>query len=1576
MMMSNNNNNNLNLSNNNNDDNSFDSSSSSGWTWSGGSGGNNTNENRNNNNNIINDKQLFNNKIFNLNSHFNNSSLLIFSLNIRNLKTSIHLLQELLEQVNVDIICLQEIKRIKRNKLNDIFPNWNIISFELQSKYGGTMIMIRKCHKFKRIILFSKKTINHIYNEYMKQFEQEENNKIFTIDKILFERFSICKLFTNNNCYIIISLYQFTNNNDIKYIPHLYNVISSITNYFYGKFKIIIASDLNTFLDKNLDQSSTKNNHHRLASHLRKFYNSNNFLLDTFRSIHPHLKKFSFKTTSRIDAFINCDYCKVLECNITDLINLQTDHNLLYLYIDDNNLSSSNLCIKNSKCNNSFVNDLIRFKLPFIKCIPSVNVIDLDVFKTEVDKYFVKAVNDDYVKKNSISDSIYLLYYKISKAAHKSIKVQDDQPSTSTRKEINYLITRKERLYKHINNLKKERKLLLQRRNRKQTSKDSKESLSKDISALSKDIESNLKKYKSLNHNAIIAKDLFKNPDSIYNIMSDMYSSSNNLDKVVEKDKDDNVTIYMSEDKVKDKVFCYYKDMFKKSENNPDFSKFKIPIQWKQDGKKRKEKWKDYSKEISIDEVRNAIDNLENGKAADFYKLQGEHLKNLSENGIIYITKLMNKMFKSSKSKKCYFGSIFHHSSYVQLLPKSENQIDKYMVSQQRPITIIPIIAKLYSLILLKRTQNFVNQFQIISEEQHGFQENKNTVNCLTILRSLYENAKIDKKSIISTFIDFSKAYDSVNHKILGQILKYHNFPPILINNIMSTLSNNKIVCKTPYGFTDQINIHKGVKQGDVISPLLFNIFTTYISDNLNTSVFGYEMKGPIEDHPNINHIFYADDLVLITETEQTMKGAIKKLDKFSSHLQLNINFKKSKFITNRDNLKDIDFNINGQRIEFADENCYKYLGVKFHPNFLSTASFHQQYIEQKIMKKLNKLISINHIVPPILLVQAINTSILPIILYGSIIVKYHVNWIKHIQSIICKVVKRNLRLIRTAPNIALFCPQYAGGLGLKPIKENVEIQTIDSIHYCLNNYKDSFLKECMVQIILNQMAMSRCKEIIFNKDYNMKNSVTWPTSSSDYIKHLWRVLHKHKIKIKTNSNVFNLGSLSGQSIGIRRSSTYQAWYAAIRRKEKEKKDDNLSKRYNNFWKNKSMYNQNMYKNGKIKVYTDGSLIKQNNEIKIGYSIIPINQSIDLPFNESSYEYCSIPSNLLHEYSISSYTPELVAIYRAIRKCSKNKHIEIYTDSKSCIDRLTPLIENNQFDIVRGRNLTHRGLIRIIINFIKNLNLKVTLHHVKSHTGNYSHNDIADEFAKKAANQIDTFYSPHHKYVNMFQPDDFTFLNKDDDSIIDIKIRTHVKYNVFENLIKQWYKETDSFNKRIAKYVTMDKRSNIDFTKILTNKKRIRTILKARLNYLPTNSYLNKRYDNINPKCTLCKKGKEDVIHVFMKCEKLESMRIQLVNDIMHILYKNLNNEPITGLYKCWFMNGKFNPYTKEFYFKKKYKDEIIAGLMGAYTERVDELFDKWKIKDKNKLFRRCQLRLFKYLEECWITRCHLLFDR
>ena len=122
------------------------------------------------------------------------------------------------------------------------------------------------------------------------------------------------------------------------------------------------------------------------------------------------------------------------------------------------------------------------------------------------------------------------------------------------------------------------------------------------------------------------------------------------------------------------------------------------------------------------------------------------------------------------------------------------------------------------------------------------------------------------RKTISFCFIDYAKVFDCVDHNKLWKILKEMGLPDHLTCFLRNLYADQEATVRTKHGTTDWFQIGKGVRQGCMLSPCLFNLYVEYIMRNMGVD----EAQAGIKiARRNINNLRYADDTTLMTESEK-----------------------------------------------------------------------------------------------------------------------------------------------------------------------------------------------------------------------------------------------------------------------------------------------------------------------------------------------------------------------------------------------------------------------------------------------------------------------------------------------------------------------------------------------------------------------------------------------------------------------------------------------------------------------------------------------------------------------------------
>ena len=137
------------------------------------------------------------------------------------------------------------------------------------------------------------------------------------------------------------------------------------------------------------------------------------------------------------------------------------------------------------------------------------------------------------------------------------------------------------------------------------------------------------------------------------------------------------------------------------------------------------------------------------------------------------------------------------------------------------------------------------------------------------------KKARKFQKNIYFCFIDYAKAFDSVDHNKLWKILQEMGILDHLTCPLRNLYAGQKATVRTGHGTTDWFQIRKGVLQGCILSPCLFNFFAEYIMRNarLDETQAGIKISGR-----NINSLTYADDTTLRAESQEELKSLLMKV--------------------------------------------------------------------------------------------------------------------------------------------------------------------------------------------------------------------------------------------------------------------------------------------------------------------------------------------------------------------------------------------------------------------------------------------------------------------------------------------------------------------------------------------------------------------------------------------------------------------------------------------------------------------------------------------------------------------------
>ena len=163
---------------------------------------------------------------------------------------------------------------------------------------------------------------------------------------------------------------------------------------------------------------------------------------------------------------------------------------------------------------------------------------------------------------------------------------------------------------------------------------------------------------------------------------------------------------------------------------------------------------------------------------------------------------------------------------------------------------------------LQARLQQYVNRE--LPDVQAGFRKGRGARDQTANICCIIETAREFQKNIYFCFIDYAKAFDCVDHNKLWKILKEMGIPDHLTCLLKNLCAGQEATVRTGHGTTDSFQIGKGVRQGCILPPCLFNLYAEYVMRNagLEEAQAGIRIAGR-----DINNLKYADDTSLMAES-------------------------------------------------------------------------------------------------------------------------------------------------------------------------------------------------------------------------------------------------------------------------------------------------------------------------------------------------------------------------------------------------------------------------------------------------------------------------------------------------------------------------------------------------------------------------------------------------------------------------------------------------------------------------------------------------------------------------------------
>jgi len=394
-------------------------------------------------------------------------------------------------------------------------------------------------------------------------------------------------------------------------------------------------------------------------------------------------------------------------------------------------------------------------------------------------------------------------------------------------------------------------------------------------------------------------------------------------------------------------------------------------------------------------EITTIIAGLKNSDSKGYDELSVCLLKKCSYELVLPLTSIFNQSILE--------GTVPDQLKIAKVVPvyKSEN---RSLVSNYRPISVLPAISKILEKLVYNRVIDFINEHNILNDSQYGFRKKYSTYMALIDLTDSISECIDTGDVTVGIFLDLAKAFDTVNHKILLGKLSHYGIRGTALDWFCSYLNNRlQYVCVNKVNSSYK-QICCGVPQGSILGPLLFLL---YINDLPKVSTY-------------FKFIMFADDTNIFAKGKDidnlvnNINYELEHISKWFGANLLSLNIKKTNYILfGNKTIPSQKIMLSNTEISRVQET--KFLGVIIQEKL--NWSCHINLIKSKISKTIGIIYRARHNLPKTCLITLYHSLVEPYINYCNIV------WASRKENV---HLEKILRLQKRAIRSILFLPRTA----------------------------------------------------------------------------------------------------------------------------------------------------------------------------------------------------------------------------------------------------------------------------------------------------------------------------------------------------------------------------------------------------------------------------------------------------------------------------------------------------------------------------------------------------------------------
>jgi len=424
---------------------------------------------------------------------------------------------------------------------------------------------------------------------------------------------------------------------------------------------------------------------------------------------------------------------------------------------------------------------------------------------------------------------------------------------------------------------------------------------------------------------------------------------------------------------------------------------------------------------VSVEYVYFKILSLSNSKCLDFYGINSEVLKISAP----FICEILCHLFNEGLVENSNFPSTLKNIKVIPIYKKG----DKKQINNYRPISIVPVISKVFEAIMQEQISNHFEIFGLFTDKQYGFRPSRNTSGAVVRLVNNVIDDLEKGQSVSFRSYDMSKAFDTVKHSILSSKLYHYGFNSDSVNLILSYLTNRSQFVYKDGQFSFGRKVQYGVPQGSILGPILFNIYINDIICNI---------EGTHKDG-----FLFADDFGLKvscssrTDVENCLANSSLLLNDWCASNNLSLNL---------DKISDLHFSYHRHCFNEVDTEPLKFLGIVLDPKLNWQA--HVEYVSKKLAKGLYMLRRLKFSVDLKVLLNVYFSQIQSLLCYGILL------WGSSTHT--CKIFLLQKKAIRIICNVdtRTHCKPLFAKLGILTVYSMYVLHSLIYVHSNLEQFK------------------------------------------------------------------------------------------------------------------------------------------------------------------------------------------------------------------------------------------------------------------------------------------------------------------------------------------------------------------------------------------------------------------------------------------------------------------------------------------------------------------------------------------